>query len=262
VSRIPHRLKRNHSCEMPSNCIWFDTETKPKKDRQGREHHKLWFGYACYQRREKGRTWAKGEWLRFEKRAPFWDWLVSKSREKTRLTFFAHNGAFDLPVMAAFTELPKRGFELISAVADAPPLILLWRNGKRSIRFIDTLNIWRMSLAAIGESIGYAKLPMPDKSASTELWNAYGRQDVEVIRQACLQWFDFILDNDLGGFAPTLASQSFNAYRHRFMPVPIFIDTKEKALDLSRSAYVGGRTECFKIGQYTGDFYYIDVNSM
>lgn len=262
MPRIPHILKNNHSCESPANVIWFDTETKHKTDSEGRQHHYLWFGWACYQRREKGQTWSNPEWFRFDSIPVFWEWVNSKARKKTRLYLFAHNGGFDLPVMHAFTELPKMGFDMKSAVADAPPLVITWKMESRTIRFVDTLNIWRMSLAKIGESIGHDKLPMPAPKASKADWDAYGKQDTEIIRIACLEWWAFLIEFDLGGFAPTLASQAFNAYRHRFMHTPIFIDVKEKALALARSAYVGGRTECFNIGHMKGDFYYIDFNSM
>lgn len=255
-------LPESKSQEMPSNCIWFDTETKHRLDDAGRQHHYLWFGYAAFQRRIPSGKWSEPEWFRFETIAEFWEWVNSKSRPRTRLYLFAHNGGFDLPVMHAFTELPKMGFKLKNAVADAPPLILTWRNDSRTIRFIDTLNIWRTSLEEIGKSIGHNKLTMPAPEAPQSEWDAYGQQDTDIIRRALLAWFDFLTDNDLGGFSATIASQSFNAYRHRFMPCPIFIDNNEKALEVSRASYVGGRTECFKLGTHRGQFYYLDVNSM
>ena len=174
----------------------------------------------------------------------------------------SHNGAFDLPVLHAFTELPARGFALTSAVADAPPMILKWRRERCTIVYIDTLNIWRVPLKKLGESIGIAKLPMPVPTASKKAWDVYGKQDVEVIHRATLGWLKFLRANDLGGFSPTLASQAFKAYRHRFMPCRILIDGKPEAAELARESYLGGRCECFRIGAYSGDFYYLDVNSM
>lgn len=247
---------------MPCNCIWFDTETQGKKRANGKEYHYLWFGWAAYQCRWGQDRWTEPEWFRFTSREQFWEWVISKTRPKTRLYLFAHNGNFDLPVMGAFTALPDAGFKLSNAIVDAPPMVLTWKREKATIRFIDTLNIWRMPLAALGESLGLPKLEMPAKKASRKAWDAYGKQDTEIIRQACLAWFDFLKSNDLGGFAPTLASQAFNSYRHRFMPVPLFADNNQDALDLSRAAYLGGRTECFRIGRFTGEFYYIDINSM
>lgn len=262
MSRLPHYIPKNHSNEMPANCIWVDTETKPKKRADGKETHHLWFGWACYQRREHDQVWTKPEWLRFTKIDQFWSWALSKARDKTRLYVFAHNGAFDLPVLHAFSELPERGYKLTNAVVDAPPMILTWKQAKRTIRFIDTLNLWRVPLKALGESVGLSKLNMPPRSAGKKKWDEYGQRDTEIIRQACLSWFGFLVESDLGGFAPTLAAQAFNSYRHRFMPVPIFADNNEVALELAREAYLGGRTEVFKMGEYRGTFYYIDVISM
>lgn len=141
-------------------------------------------------------------------------------------------------------------------------MILTWRKDRRTIKFVDTLNIWRVPLKEIGDNINLPKLHMPDNDSSQARWDAYCRRDVKVIMLACMSWFQFLIDNDLGGFQCTLASQSFAAYRHRFMPRQIFIDDNDQAIDLSRQAYLGGRTECFKLGEYTDDLYLVDVNSM
>ncbi|KKN19090.1 hypothetical protein LCGC14_0949180 [marine sediment metagenome] len=261
TKRIPHYLKANKSLQQPNNIIWFDTETKFRLGSDGKQYHYLWFGWACYQRRDEGKKWSEPEWLRFTSIATFWDWVISKTRKKTRLYLMSHNGGFDLPVMHAFTELPENGYKLKNAVADAPPLILTWKKESRTIKFVDSLNIWRLPLKAVGESIGIGKMDMPLKSASIDEWDLYGKRDTEIIRVVMLKWLEFLKDNDLGGFAPTLASQAFNAYRHRFMPIKILIHNRELALDNERNSYVGGRTECFKIGTFKGEFYYIDVNS-
>ena len=262
ANRFPHIIKSNKGTQQPNNCIWFDTETKHRTDMNGKQYHYLWFGWAVYQRRKEGEKWCAPEWFRFTEINQFWEWVIEKTREKTRLYIFAHNGGFDLPVMNAFTQLPERDFILHSAIADAPPLVLTWKNGSRTIKFVDTLNIWRMPLAKIGESIGKRKIAMPLKSASTEEWDVYGKQDTEIIRCVVLAWLSFLRENDLGGFAPTLASQAMNAYRHRFMHTPIFITDRVQALEIDRESYLGGRTECFKMGVFRGDFYYLDFNSM
>lgn len=262
MPRTPHYIPPNHSNEMPSNCIWFDTETKARLDKHGRQAHRLWFGWLAFQRRWQGDTWTAPDWHRFRTRSQFWDLVEARCRPRTRLYLFAHNGAFDLPVMGAFSELPARGFKLIDAVVDAPPMILVWKRGNQTIKFIDTLNLWRVPLTVLGQSVGLDKLPMPAATAGKRAWDEYGKRDTEIIRIACRQWFDFLKAHDLGGFAPTLASQAFNAYRHRFMPVPIFADTNEKALQLSRDAYLGGRVECRRLGTLKGTFFKLDVNSM
>lgn len=262
TNRIPHIVKTNKGTQQPNNIIWFDTETKHHTAISGKQYHYLWFGWAVHQRRYEGENWSPEDWFRFTTIEQFWDWVLDKTRDKTRLYIFSHNGGFDLPVVDAFLELPYRGYLLHSAIADSPPLVLTWKSGSRTIKFVDTLNFWRMPLAEIGKSIGKSKIAMPTPSASRKKWDEYGKQDVEIIRCIVLSWLTFLRANDLGGFAPTLASQAMNAYRHRFMPIPIYITDRTRALELDRESYLGGRTECFKMGEHKGKYFLLDVNSM
>lgn len=282
--RRAHYLKPHTSAEFPQQCVWFDTETEqrlsgktpielaewkrllpdpanPAYDKMEVTHH-LTFGYACYMRCHRDGKWADEDWLRFTTLAEFWDWVHAKTRPKTKLYLFCHNTAFDLPVLNVFGELPRRGYTLRRAIIDAPPTILQFTSDTRTLILLDTLNIWRMSLAYLGTTIGLAKLDMPDNNNVGDAWETYGRRDVEILRAACLQWFVHLKTHDMGGFAPTLASQAMVLFRHKYMRHKIFIDTNERALKLTRAGYYGGRVECFRIGHYVADFYALDVNSM
>lgn len=260
--RRAHKLKRNHSNQTVHEAVWVDTETRPADDNSLEQRHVLMFGWAAYRRRIRGGAWSEPDWIRFETAAELWDWLESKLHGKSRIYVFAHNWAFDAPVLDLFNALPDRGWQLGKAVIDSPPVILAHRRHPHSLLFIDTLNIWRLPLAKIGDQIGLPKLTMPPANAGRAKWDAYGKRDVEIIMAACLTWWAFLLDNDLGGFAPTLASQAFRTYRHRFMDHDILIDNDPRALALARSCYLGGRTECWHIGKLKGPLYQYDVNSM
>ena len=262
MARKCHYLARNKANQLPASCLWFDTETIGTPNEDGEEVHHLNFGYAAHRRRKNDLHWCAPSWLRFTSLDEFWDWVESHCRDRTRLTIFCHNGQFDLPVLDAFNELPRRGFKMTNAIVEAPPMIITWKRGRQTIKFIDTLNIWAVPLADLGESIGLPKLDMPKSKDSMSAWNAYGRRDTEIIMTACIKWFAFLREQNLGGVSPTLASQAFNAYRHRFMPVKIFLDNKDEALEMSRRAYLGGRVEANRIGEYSGHFYHLDVNSM
>lgn len=259
--RRPHLLKPLKSCPMPSEAIWVDTETTPEPIDKDKDRHVLDFGYAAYRRTRGPDDWITPQWLRFNHIEDFWDWTEAKLHGKSKLYLFAHNWAFDAPVLDAFNVLPARGYTLVGSVIQSPPVILRWRKDPHTIVMIDTLNIWRTSLKKIGKSIGLPKLTMPPRSASQETWNAYGKRDVEIIMQAVMQWWRFLKDNELGGFAPTIAAQSMRAYRHRFMSHEILIDDNERSLNLARNALHGGRTECHRIGKMDKPIYYLDVNA-
>lgn len=282
--RRAHYRKPHTSAEFPQQCIWFDTETLQRlRDRsiipldqwkllipsQNPDEydnmevtHHLTFGWACYMRCHRDGKWSDEDWLRFDSLSQFWEWVHSKTRPKTKLYLFCHNTAFDLPVCDVFNELPRRGYSLTRAIIDAPPTILQFTSDTRTLIFLDTLNIWRMSLAFLGTTIGLPKMEMPDNNNVEREWDRYAKRDVEIIRAACLQWFEHLKKNDMGGFAPTLASQAMVLFRHKYMKHKIFIDTNERALKLTRSGYYGGRVECFRIGQFKEEFYALDVNSM
>lgn len=262
MKRQPHYLKHNVKSESPRQCIFFDTETSDIQVNETTKHLELKFGMACYTRMLKTGKWSVGEWQEFDRSASFWWWVLSKARKKTKLFVFAHNLVFDLTVTHGFTILKELGCKLTKAIIDDPPTILQFRLDQASICLVDTFNYFKGSLADLGKSIGLDKLDMPLESDYSASWQVYCRRDVEIIKEAMLKYLAFIKDNDLGNFQLTAASQAFTAYRHRFMTVPIFIDNNEKALSMARDSYHGGRTEAFYIGEKTGDFYLLDVNSM
>lgn len=259
--RRQHRLKRNKGNEQPQDAIWVDTETEPDNTASEEQRHELMFGWACHRRTVRPGEWTQPIWFKFESIDEFWDWVESRLHGRTRLYIFAHNWAFDAPVLDTFNQLPERRFRLTAAVIQSPPVILKWRRDPHTIQMVDTLNIWRMPLAKLGKSIGLEKGVMPDYNAPQTEWDAYGKRDTEIIMVACMKWWQFLQDNDLGGFAATLAAQALRTYRHRFMRHEILIDDDKEALTLARDALHGGRTEAFYIGDCPETIYKLDINS-
>lgn len=259
--RRAHFLTQPKSCEMPHSVIYTDTETKQRAIAKGAVRHELWFGWACFERTRRAGEWCEPEWFRYETPDDFWSWATHRARAHTKTYMFAHNWAFDAPVVQTFTQMPNRGWTLQRAVIDSPPVVLSWSKETTRIEMLDTLNWWRVPLAKIGDSLRLDKLPYPGRGASRDQWDTYCRRDVEVIRAVLRAWWSFLAREDLGSFSRTLASQAFRAYRHRFMDFPILIDSDQRALSLARDSYHGGRTECFQIGKVKGPIYAFDVNS-
>jgi hypothetical protein len=260
--RFAHRLQPNKTTGYPRHCIWFDVETNQIQVTDTLVEHHLSFGFAVHKRREHGHKWSVDDWFKFAKLEDFWDWVETKLRKNTRLDLYAHNAGFDLTVCHVWNELPKRGWKLKTSIIDAPPLVLIWRKDRYTIRCIDTLNYWRTSLKQLGKFTGLEKLEMPENWDNTDESDTYCKRDVEIIMYACMKWWKFISDNDLGVSAITLAAQAMQTFRHRFMKHEILIDDNEKALALAREAYKGGRVECFQIGKISTPVYHLDVNSM
>ena len=259
--RVGCWLKANKVTESPHSLIFLDSETIQRTISPKKVSHHLWFAWACHQRTTRAGKWSEPVWARFTRHESFWEWVESIARSKTRVWLVCHNAGFDLRVMRAFDLLPRREWELQRAIIEDPPTILSWRRGTSTLTAIDTMNWFRLPLAKIGEHLGLDKLPMPSRRASITTWDTYCKRDVEITRRAMIEWITFLQDHDLGGFAPTLASQSLRAYRHRFMTHPILIDTDTRALRLARASYHGGRTECFRLGRVPGPVRVYDVTS-
>lgn len=260
--RFQHRIKDNKKCELPYHYLFFDTETRQKDIGQGSLQHFLKLGVALYWRRRPDRDKSQLKWQKFTKPSQFWDFVEAQVPSKSRLVIIAHNLEFDMGIVQGFKQLQKRGYQPTKLIIDSRRQIWKFRNGDKTLLFLDNMNYFRSSLKVLGESIGEAKLSMPSDSESLSHWWAYCEQDVRVMYKAWQFWLTFIIDNDLGNFGLTIASQAFNAYRHRFMSQPIYIHTSNKAVRLERSAYRGGRNECFQLGELPQQQYHLlDINS-
>ena len=261
TERRPHYLRGNASVEVPQQFIVFDTETDAFTVSDKVIENRLRFGWACYQRRRDCRHWCQPEWFRFEKPMQFWQWVLLHVRSGTRLYLFCHNANFDIPVLKGFASMRKLGWKLYRAIIDSPPVIVKWRQGKCTVELLDTLNWWKMPLAKIGESVGVRKLDMPGLDASSSEWDTYCKQDCEVLRFTLLRWWQTLVDRDLGGFAPTIASQAMRWWRHKHMSHQVLVHCEPDALRLERAAYYGGRNEAWFIGKHVGEVYYLDFTS-
>lgn len=260
--RIWKYLRANEQTQTPRHLIFVDTETDDVPLSKGRTGFKLRFGWACYTRPSKTGGWTAPEWKRFTDKDDFWLWVMHHCKTKQKLWIWCHNSNFDYPVLDGFATLSELGWEVKSAIIDGPPTIVRYRKGNMTLVMCDTLNIWRMPLAKLGKKVGIEKMEMPAKWGDLAEDDAYCQRDVMIIMHALTGWIDLLKREDLGGFRPTIAAQSMQVFRHRYMHDRILIDAHEEALKIARAAYHGGRCECAYIGELKQPVHYVDINSM
>lgn len=258
-----HVLQENKSSERPSNWVVFDCEANIAEDANGGQTHTLRLG--CMRYRRSGRAKA-GERLRdsdFTVPRTFWNRCLAECELDRRLVLFGYNVGYDLRLVRAFSCLRRRGYKQTRIYVGGRVVIVGWKKDKHSILAIDACNYFEGRLEQWGERLGMPKGNVDFDNVSDESLLIYCRQDVEILDALLLRWWAFIDKHDLGCFSPTKSSQSFNAYRHRFMPCKIWIHANKRAAKIERAAYHGGRVECFHIGKLTrGPYYKLDVNSM
>lgn len=262
--RHPHEMKPVKSISIPTNMLFVDTETRTEtiRGKPDTTRQKLWFGFATHFRLE-GRVRTRETKLRFEKASTFWDYLESKISPDRPLYVFAHNAAFDMTILDLWDTITERGYEVGYAVLESTPFIVQLNIDRSRVLIIDTYNYWKQSLEELGMSIGYAKLPMPDKGASKEDWDTYCYRDVEVLREVVLGLCNYLNDNELGSFSVSAASMAFSVYKTSFLHTGILLHDRHKALMLERSCYQGGLVNNFVVGKPKAKtIFHLDVNSL
>lgn len=260
--RQAHWLSANKRGELPQTIVVVDTETWSLQIDPVTEQACLWFGWACIMRRSRAGGYLPPEWWRFETPLGFWRQVRAECRDRSKVWIFAHNLSFDFTVLRGWDYTVRDGWAPLRLILGGPPTVIAVRKGTRTLQCVDTLNYARMPLAEIGKAMGCPKLDMPTDRDNRAAWDTYCKNDVEVLRRFLLTYIDFIAANDLGNYQLTLASQAVSAFKHRLNGAAIFLDSNPKALELSREAYHGGRSECFRLGRIQGPLYQLDVNSM
>ncbi|MEM2498373.1 MAG: DNA polymerase, partial [Candidatus Nezhaarchaeales archaeon] len=201
----------------------------------------------------------------FTARSPraVWNFIESCTAKSSATWVFAHNMHFDFFIIHGFPEAEKRGWKLKQFVLEPDVFIVKFIKPNKTLVFVDTFNYVKASVKQLGKAVNLNKLSVDFKSCTDDELERYCQRDVEIIKRFVLSLIEFLKCNDLGSFAFSLGGIALNVFRHRFMKEKIFIHKHSKALELEKTAYRGGRNECFKLGEFKGEnFYKLDVNSM
>jgi len=261
-NKKPHVLKPNKRNTTPRIIIAVDTETYTEQIDNDLWVHKHKLGWAIYKDRQHGKT----EYLYFEDPTEFWKWLKTKLKNGVTLYIFAHNFDFDWQILDGFNAVSKiLGGKITRAIFDSNVFHIKasiegfdgYPSHVCRLEFISTTNYTPYPLKKIGKLLGLEKMEVDFDLKE------YCKRDTEIVLAFVEYLLKFIETHQLGNFQPTIASQSFTAFRHRFMKHEIYIHADEKAIELERLSYKGGRCEAWFIGKWKGGkVYKLDINSM
>ena len=263
MTRPKHTLAQTTGKGRPSRVLFVDTETRQRKKAGKKTVHSLRLGYAVMTRSRRGKRLEPQSDFVIRDLVKFWEWVDKQCPAKSRLYLVSHNLNFDLPVLKAFSHLPKFDWEITGFYNRQRTSIFRWRNGNRKILAVDNGNFFSGTLEKWGHVIGLPKGEVNFKRVSDKRLLEYCKNDVEIMRRLWVSWLDFLDEHDLGKFGNTIASTAFSAYRYRFMPERVIIHDDHLASKLERNAYHGGRIECLFQGKVEeSNYHYVDVNSM
>lgn len=261
--RYYHNIQQTKRSTRPKNILFIDVETNCTNRDTKTEFHTFRLAVGCLCKYVKGKGLTVVEWNQFLSPEALWGYVAYAGITLKRLTVVAHNIDYDARASMAFSVLPKTGFVPTFCIMARACTMFVWKKDKCTIEVIDNLNLWRTSLEKIGESVGLPKLAVDFDAVEDDELFVYCRRDVEILVKLWQEWFAFLDEHDLGSFGFTAARQSFNSYRHRFMPCTITVHDKPVVSAMERDAYRGGRVECFFVGKLPpGKYFKLDVNGL
>lgn len=255
-------IRRNHRTQLPNRVLYLDTETD-MFDCGEIEKHRMKIAWTCFEKVTQSAKVTGEQWSFFDNTEELNAHIVSKCEQKVPLYVFGHNVYYDLQSSDFFYYFTKWGWQLDFVYDKGLTFILCISKWPYKIKCVSSTNYYQFGLKVLGEMVGLEKLDVDFADVTDDELSVYCRRDVEILKLAMEKYFRFVHDNDLGKFSLTKSSQSFNAYRHRFMKVKLHRHENDEIVKLERAAYMGGRTECFRFGeQKVQQYHTLDINSM
>lgn len=258
-----HWLRCNRASKRPSALLFFDTEAYIDEPEERRQEHSFRLAVAAFCTYSALDGLVERERRVLASPLELWAWVETLVLAYPELTLIAHNIDYDARISGAFRYLAQNGWTPTwFALARSCTMFVFERDGCK-VTLLDGLNVLPMALADLGASLGIPKGQVDFADVDDRTLAEYCANDVRILVEAWRRWFDFLDKNDMGDFGITIASQAWNAYRHRFMPTKIGIHNSTEAIELERQAYRGGRVETFFVGQLPqGTYYKLDVNGL
>ena len=255
-------IRKNHTTGYPRRFVLFDCETTqtPINDRETAQTLKL--GWCAFLELAHAKHSESVEWFEFRTVKEFWDRVCSSIRPKQPVYMASHNLNFDFAVLDGASQLEQRGWTMKFVYLKGFTVLMTFRSGQKTIKLFSTTNWFHSPLSELGKVVGLDKLEVDFSTTDDTDLSIYCRRDVEILVRLVKEYLAFCAEHDCGKLKLTAASQSFAAYRHRFMHTKIYTHDNQAARSMERAAYHGGRSSVFYVGALDGDTYYkLDINS-
>ncbi len=242
--------------------VFFDVETVPVTETESEIVQGFEMLSAAYV------TWTPGNDIVIRDRfntfnqVDFFRWLERYLQVKRPLYLVSANVWFDLRTSGLINYLVDTGWSLKSFYAKGLTFIMRLKKGDKSLVCLNIQQFIPGSVRKYGELLGFEKIGIDLTNAGPEEKMRYCIRDTEIITRMFGKWLKFIYDNHLGGFRPTLPSQSFSAWQSRFLRGKIYLVNNDFVTRHERMSYYGGRVEAFRIGELPPEtLYQVDINS-
>lgn len=264
--------------DIPSRYIIFDTETNEHVITEKPRHVKLTFrlGVAkvvCNPHCPDQVV----EYTNLVRADSLFDCIDGLPASKDKVWIFAHNLGFDIRIVGLFDHIASGRYTLLNPIPkkrstavdvpfivldDPPTIIRCFRPDGQELMFVDSWQWFNSPLAKIGAILGNPKGVIPALDAPDEEWYPYCQQDVDVLDDLMMRCFAWIRKNGYSSFHPTRAGQAKLIYTQKYEKKRIKYHNEPDIQAIERPSYFGGFTECFRVGDISGNVHQIDANSL
>ena len=279
--RKPHWLWKNPHTKLPERIVLLHAASAPDKarskrsptpqaglDREALAHigvpattgsRVFLAAYASLCSVGADGTLTEEEWWGLYDPEVLWERITGLDPAGGFVWVIAHDMGIAVRLMDGFSWLSRLGWAGDSIVPNTHCLLLSWRQGTHKLKLIDSQNHLRGDLRELagwqGVKIGRDTFGVGDRERAL----THCKQCVAGLTAMWQRYFRFLVENDLGNFAISIAGQAFNAFRHRLGDTKIAINGFLKQETLGQAAFFGGRCQVVQAGRFTdGPYYKLD----
>jgi hypothetical protein len=258
-----HILKTLNTGLSNMRFIFFDVETKVLEETDKGITQEFRLCTANLVNFRKNGSFRVVDNLQTKSKEDFYLWFLGCLQRRKVMHVLSANIWFDIRNSGLFLFLMGQHWEQTMFYSKGFTTIIKLRYEEYTVLFLNMQQFIPANVEKMGYMVGLWKLDL-----SVHWWNdddvmTYCQRDTDIITEVFKQWLVFLRINDLGRFSYTIASQSFTAYRYRFLFKKIYIHRHTWLTAFERKCYHGGRTDIFYQGSIKGEkIYNLDINSM
>jgi len=260
---LPSILTSTKRGFSPLSFLCFDIETFTAHEDETFKYQQFMMGYALSFDVSKDGQVKNNQYKRLNEQQDLLEFTLSTVKTRKPLLILSCNIWFDLRTSNLIPNLIKSGYVVDFVHTKGLCVIIKLSKGRNNIQILNLSQLIPGSVKKFGEMLGKPKIEVNLENDSKEKIMEYCIRDTEIVKDIIIQWCNYLITNNMGKFCLTLASQSFYAYRYKFLEKSITYHRKPSFISLERAGYFGGRTECFFLGKIpTQITYVLDVCSM
>ena len=248
-----HWLRPLTSDKRPNMNVYIDCEARVVETNHDIFDHKFLLGCV---------TSDMGETYTFDDAFELWE-AVTKLAPRRKTTYvWAHNASYDVRLSKGMKHLLKLGWNMERFAIDDRSFWMKWNRGNKTknptrLFIVDSHSFIPGSMKQIYNDHGGEQISF--EYGDDMLLDRRCRDDVEHLRIAVRDLYEFLDEEHCGPMAITGAGQSFNSYRRRFLPdKTILVNDMISVLGEEREAAWAGRSEAWKWGEFEGNYYEYD----